>query len=337
MRLGFWPQVYGNWIISDHPELSDASFDYAKRSVLLAEELGFDTCLIAEHFFNPLNPHLDQLDAWTTCSALAALTSSIEIIAAVKAGLRAPGVIAKMASNIDEISNGRFAINLVSAWWEDEYEKMGASFQAHEDRYVRSEELLTICKGLWSQNDFSFSGQHYQVKDATISPKPVQKPHCPIYFGGESEEGRELAAKMADVFLLNARKPEKYAEDIEDMEMRSEKYNRTLRYGMAGFVICRETVEAADAEFDRLNSMRHVKIDSDKADVKKLTTSTDTYRRVGSNGGTDAGLVGTPELIAERMNEFVAAGCETFLLQFYPLLEEMQCFGSEVMPLLRKT
>jgi alkanesulfonate monooxygenase SsuD/methylene tetrahydromethanopterin reductase-like flavin-dependent oxidoreductase (luciferase family) len=336
MKLGFWPQVYGNWIITDRPGVSDASFEYTRRCVLLAEELGFDTCLVAEHFFNPLNPHLDQLDAWSTCSALAALTSRIEIMAAVKAGLRAPGVIAKMASNIDEISDGRFAINLVSAWWEEEYEMMGASVLDRDTRYARSEEYLTICKGLWTENDFSFSGRHYSVKNATIAPKPVQKPHIPVYFGGESEEGRALAARMADIFLVNGRPPAEVGEIIEDMKLRAQAHERTLRFGIAAFVICRESEAAAEAEFDRLNELRHVQIKSKDEEVEKLKESAEAYRRVGSNGGTDAGLVGTPEQIAERMQEFAAVGVETFLLQFYPLMEELQRFGDEVMPLLSR-
>ena len=336
IKLGFWPQVYGNWIITDRPEVSDASYEYSKRCVLLAEELGFDTCLVAEHFFNPLNPHLNQLDAWTTCSALAALTSRIEIMAAVKAGLRAPGVIAKMASNIDEISHGRFAINLVSAWWEEEYEMMGTPVLDRDNRYARSEEYLTICKGLWTEDDFSFNGTHYEVKNATIAPKPVQKPHIPVYFGGESEEGRALAAKMADVFLVNGRSAAEVGEIIEDMKLRAEKHERTLRFGISAFVICRESEAAAEAEFDRLNELRHVQINSKDEEVEKLKESAQAYRRVGSNGGTDAGLVGTPEQIVERMLEFTAVGVETFLLQFYPLMEELQRFGDEVMPLLPK-
>jgi len=76
MRLGFWPPVYGNWIISNQPELCDASFDTAKRATLEAERLGFDTLLLAEHFMNPAGPELDQLDAWTTASALAVVQAS---------------------------------------------------------------------------------------------------------------------------------------------------------------------------------------------------------------------------------------------------------------------
>ena len=171
MRLGFWPAVYGNWIISTHPETCDASFASTKRATLLAERLGFETLLIAEHFMNPVEPGLDQLDAWSTASALAAVTDKIEIITAVKPGFRAPGVIAKMASNIDHISHGRMAINLVSAWWLTEFEMLGAPILPHDERYARSEEFLTIIKGSWTHERYSFAGHYYQVKETSLSPQ----------------------------------------------------------------------------------------------------------------------------------------------------------------------
>ena len=101
--------------MTDSPDQGVASYEYVKETTLLAEQLGFDTLLLAEHFIHPNGATLDLVDAWTSAAGLAALTSKIEIIAAVKPGLRAPGVIAKMANSIDHISQGRFAINLVSA------------------------------------------------------------------------------------------------------------------------------------------------------------------------------------------------------------------------------
>ncbi|MDG2114151.1 MAG: LLM class flavin-dependent oxidoreductase, partial [Actinomycetota bacterium] len=205
MRVGFWPPVYGNWIISTDPTSRDASFEYTKRTALRAEQLGFDTMLLAEHFMNPVDPSLSQLDAWSTAAALAAVTERIEIITAVKPGFRAPGVIAKQAADIDHISRGRFAINLVSAWWLTEFEMLGAPVLAHDDRYARSKEFLEIIKGSWTHDAFSYSGDYYEVREATLVPKPVQRPHPRVYIGGESDQGRELGAGMADVFLINGR------------------------------------------------------------------------------------------------------------------------------------
>ena len=334
MRLGFWPPVYGNWIMTDNPNEGVASYEYVKETTLFAERAGFDTLLLAEHFIHPNGPTLDLVDAWTSATALAALTENIEIIAAVKPGLRAPGVMAKMATNIDHISKGRFAINLVSAWWLPEYEMLGAPVLAHDIRYKRSAEYVDIMKGLWCGNHFSYAGEFYDIKDASISPKSLQQPHVPIYIGGESEQGRALGARVADIFLINGRPPEQIREIVTNMKQRAQEHSRSLRFGMSGFVICRETEVAAQAEFQRLLSLRHMDIKGADKEVEMLKVLPDDIEKIGTNGGTAAGLVGTPEQIAERMQEFESLGIETFLLQFHPTLEELERFSSEVMPLL---
>lgn len=260
MRLGFWPTVYGNWVSSSDPRESFATFDHVKEQTLLAESAGFETMLIAEHFINPQGADWNQLDCWTTASALAAVTGRIEIIAAVKPGFRAPGVVAKMASNIDHISRGRFALNLVSAWWLPEYEKLGAPVLDHDERYARSEEYVQIIKGIWTQDDFTFTGKYYSVEEAAISPKPVRKPHPPIYIGGTSEPGQRLGARHADVFLMNGRPQPEVRETIHRVKAFASEYGRSVppRFGTIGFVVCRESEEAAQREVAPSASSRAV-------------------------------------------------------------------------------
>ena len=335
MRLGFWPAVYGNWIMTDDPSVSDPSFATALRATQVAEAIGFDTLLLAEHFIHPNGPQLDLLDAWTTAAALAVLTKRIEILVAVKPGLRAPGVVAKQGANIDRMSGGRFAVNLVSAWWPPEYEMLGAEALSHDARYARAEDYINIVKGLWTQDHFSYEGAHYRVKDATIAPKPLRRPHPPIYLGGESDVGKELAARVADIYLINGRPPEEIAAMIADMDRRAANYGRKLRYGISGMVICRETEAAAEAEQARLAALRHMELKGRDTEVAMHKVAPKSANRVGTNGGTDTGLVGTARQIADRMFEFEALGVETFLLQFEPTVSELERFGREVIPLLR--
>jgi alkanesulfonate monooxygenase SsuD/methylene tetrahydromethanopterin reductase-like flavin-dependent oxidoreductase (luciferase family) len=336
MRVGFWPPVYGNWIMSDVAALCDSSFEYTRRATQLAESLGFDTLLLAEHFINPLGSSVDVLDAWTTAAALAAVTNRIEIIAAVKPGLRAPGVAAKMAANIDRISQGRFAVNLVSAWWPPEYEMLGAEPLTHDDRYVRAGDYIAIMKGLWTTQDFNYEGTYYKVRGASIAPTPMAKPHPTIYAGGESEAGRDLAASVADVYLLNGRAIEDLQPIIADMQRRAALRGRTLRFGMAGFVICRATPDAAFAELERLAGLKHGKVVGADNQTVMHKNKSGSPLRVGINGGTDAGLVGTAEQIAGQMRKVAALGVDTFLLQFHPTLEEIERFAKEVLPLIRQ-
>jgi alkanesulfonate monooxygenase SsuD/methylene tetrahydromethanopterin reductase-like flavin-dependent oxidoreductase (luciferase family) len=112
---------------------------------------------------------------------------------------------------------------------------------------------------------------------------------------------------------------------------------RDIQFGISAFAITRETREAAQAEHDRLYALRHEEA-IPGVDPKVVMIRTYAYARgyVGSNGGTAAGLVGTPQDIAERFQEFLDIGVTTFLLQFHPMLEEMARFGEQVVPLLTK-
>jgi alkanesulfonate monooxygenase len=338
LRLGFWAPVYGNWIISKHPETLDASFDYTRKLTLLAEEIGFATVLIAEHTFNPLDPEFDQLDTWSTAAALASITKRIELMPAVRPAFKHPVIVAKMAGNIDHISSGRAAINLVSGWWRLECEALGLPAIPHEERYQRSEEFLTIVKGLWTQRHFSFAGRFYQVHDVTLFPLPRHKPHPTIYLGGESDDAQHLAARLADVYLINGRPVAETKVLVDQVRELAAAQGRDLQFGISAFVICRETMAEAQAEHARLRSIR-----SEEAvpgiDPKVVMMQTYAYAPgyVGSNGGTAAGLVGTPQDIVGRLQEFLDIGVTTFLLQFHPMLEEMARFGEQVVPLLAHT
>ncbi len=342
MRLGFWPTVYGNWVSSSHPKESFANFDSVKEQTLLAESIGFETLLLAEHFINPHGADWDQVDCWTTAAGLASVTEKIEIIAAVKPGFRAPGVIAKMASNIDHISNGRFAINLVSAWFLPEYEKLGAEVLEHDERYARSEDYIQIIKGVWTEDDFTYSGRFYSVKEATIAPKPVQKPHPPVYIGGTSEPGQRLGARFADIFLMNGRRAEEVGEIIESVKAFAVESGRPKppRFGTMAFVVCRDTEEELEREVQRLATMRTIDLikggDSAMQREEATLDKAELARRLGTNNGVFSELLGTPQHIAERIQAFEEAGLDTLLLQFHHPIDEMKRFAEEVMPLLNQ-
>jgi alkanesulfonate monooxygenase len=337
IRLGFWSPVYGNWIFSKQPGTHNASFDYTRRLTMLAEEIGFATLLLAEHTFNPFDAESDQLETWTSTAGLATITKHIELMPAVRPTFKHPVLTAKMAGNIDQMSSGRMAINLVSGWWQKESDAMGIPSLAHDDRYQRSEEYLTILKGLWTRPHFSFTGQYYQVNDVTLAPLPVRKPHPRIYLGGESDIAQRLAAKLADEYLINGRPVEETKSLIDHVRPYATECGRHLQFGISAFVICRKTEEEAWEEHARLHAMR-VEEAIPGVDRKVQMIRTYAYRpgAVGSNGGTDAGLVGTPQQIADRLRAFRDVGVTTFLLQFHPMLEEMQRFGEEVVPLLEK-
>jgi alkanesulfonate monooxygenase len=141
---------------------------------------------------------------------------------------------------------------------------------------------------------------------------------------------------MADVFLINGRPIDQIEEIIQHVQSLASEYGRQPRFGMSAFVICRDTEEEAQAEFERLVELRKTELKGYDTEVVMLKTVAYETKMLGTNGGTAAGLVGTPAQIAERMRAFEEAGVETFLLQFHPLIEEMERFGEQVVPLLSR-
>ncbi len=142
-RFGIWAPVRGVFGARGYPdEAVDASYARNRDSVIAAEKLGYETVLFAYHLLNSSGEKFDQLEAWTASAAVAAVTSKIEIITAVKPLLIHPVVLSKMALQIEEISSGPLAINFVGGWFRPESEKAGIPFPDHDERYVYGAEWL---------------------------------------------------------------------------------------------------------------------------------------------------------------------------------------------------
>src|SRR6516165_3057241 len=198
MRYGYWLPVFGGWLRNVEDERMAASWDYVRRLARRSEEIGYDITLIAELLLNDIKGiSAPSLDAWSTTAALAAVTERLELMVAVRPSFHPPAILAKQAANIDRISNGRLALNVVSAWWKDEARRYGAAFDEHDDRYARTTEWLDVVDGAWREPSFSFHGRFYSHDDIVLEPKPVSRPgrtRPTIYAGGESETAKQTIA-----------------------------------------------------------------------------------------------------------------------------------------------
>jgi dimethylsulfone monooxygenase len=161
MRFGYWLPVFGGWLRNVEDEGMDASWEYVSRLVRRSEEIGFDLTLVAELNLNDIKGEdAPSLDAWSTAAALAAITTRIELMVAVRPTFHAPALLAKQAANIDRISGGRLSLNVVSSWWRSEARKYGVQFDEHDDRYARTSEWLDVVDGMWTHPRFSYSGSY---------------------------------------------------------------------------------------------------------------------------------------------------------------------------------
>jgi len=335
MRYGFWMPVFGGWLRNVADEGMDASWDYARQLTQNAERWGYDLTLIAELNLNDIKG-IEQpaLDAWSTAAALAAVTERIELMVAVRPNFHQPALFAKAAANIDRISSGRLALNVVSSWWADEARQYGLQFDDHDDRYARTSEWLTVVDGLWTQERFSFSGKFYNTEDAICAPKPASRPT--IYAGGESEAAKTMIAAQCDAYVMHGDPVSAIAPKIADMAARREAGGRApMRYGMAAYAIVRDSEAEAKRELERITTV--TELPSGYANFDQWLSGTQLERELKlqeysvSNRGLRPNLVGTPEQLKERIAEYEAAGLDLLLLQMSPQAEEMERFAAQVM------
>jgi alkanesulfonate monooxygenase len=341
-RFGIWAPVSGAVGSLFHPEdPPDASWERNRRLILEAEALGYDSTLVAQHLFHVRDDERNQLETWTACAALAALTERIEIIAAVKPALFHPAVLAKMATQIEEISHGRFAINLVNAWFKPEFERAGIPFAPHDARYAYGAEWLRVFRALSDGSRVKFAGEHFQIDGYQLRPAGRYRERPLIYAGGESEPARALAAESVDVWFMNGQPIAQVRALIADMVSRPRE-GAPLRFAMSAFVIARATddeaaaAHAAAIELARQDAplLQRTLAQADPANVMFKPLGAGEVPQVGTNGGAAAGLVGSYETVAARIRDFAEAGVELFMLQFQPFEAEMRRFAAEVRPRL---
>jgi dimethylsulfone monooxygenase len=336
MRYGFWLPVFGGWLRNVEDEQMEATWDYTRRLTLRAEDLGYSLTLIAELNLNDIKGvEAPSLDAWSTTAALAAVTSRLELMVAVRPTFHNPALLAKQAANIDRISNGRLTLNVVSSWWADEATKYGIAFDQHDDRYARTSEWLDVLDGCWSQQGFNYSGSYYKVAENVLSPKPVSQPRPRLYAGGESETAKNLIAQKCDAYLMHGDDPATVGKKIADMRTRREELGLPpLVYGVAGYAIVRDSEGEAKQEVERITNVQQSA--RGYANYQQWITGSKLEQKVSledysvSNRGLRSGLVGTPEQIRARLQEFEDVGVDLVLLQSSPQLEEMERFSAQV-------
>lgn len=324
----------------------EVSLNYLRQIAQAADDLGYYGVLL------PTGRSCE--DSWVVASSLAPLTRQLRFLVAVRPGLLSPSLAARMTATLDRISNGRLLINVVTGG--DPVENKGDGiFLAHDERYAVTHEFLTVYKALLAGKTVNFDGKHIKIEDGRLLFRPLQTPHPPLYFGGSSSAGLNVAAETIDKYLTWGEPPAQVKEKLEAADAAAVERGRRFTYGIRLHVIVRETneeawraadelikhlddrtIEQAQAIFARMDSVgqkRMVELHGGRRD--KLEVSPNLWAGVGLvRGGAGTALVGDPETVAARMKEYMALGVDTFILSGYPHLEEAYRFAELVFPLL---
>lgn len=330
------------------------SHDYLKQVAQAADSLGYEGVLI------PTGRSCE--DPWVVAASLLPVTQRLKFLVAVRPGLHQPALAARMAASFDRLSGGRLLINLVTGGDRAELEGDGV-FLDHAQRYEQSAEFIRIWRQILTRShdgeSFDFDGEHLQVKGAKLFFPPLQQPYPPVYFGGSSEAAHELAGEQVDTYLTWGEPPAEVAKKVADVKARAAKHGRTVKFGIRLHVIVRETDAEAWAAADSLISKldddtviraqnAFSKMDSEgqrrmaalhaggtKRTRADLEISPNLWAGVGLvRGGAGTALVGDPQTVAARIQEYADLGLENFIFSGYPHLEEAYRFAELVFPLL---
>ena len=334
LQFGSWAPVCGSWL-----RIRDADRKpKPDRVVTLAravDGLGYDFLYVPEHYLNALHgPEEDVLDAWVVSAACVAATERLRVITAVQPGFKAPGVVAKMGATLAQFRPGGFGLSLLAGWWQLEVENFGDVWLPHAERYQRASEYLDVIRGLWSHKELDYQGRYHGARRALLEPKPDPLP--PVFVAGESERAIELGARAGDYLFINGGDPASVGALVSKAKrLARDKHGRTLRVALSAFGVVRSSDAEAQRAVDDLRTradattiayfQRHM----DSAVVAHNRPSESST--LEANLGLDAGLIGSPATILQRLAALEEVGVDAVLIKGEPGLAEAERFARDVM------
>ncbi len=319
------------------PELR-SSWEHCHDIVLCAEENGFDNILL------PSGYELG-IDATSFASAVSVATNRIRLLLAVRMGEMWLPQLARQMATIDQMSGGRLTINIISS------DLPGQELESGP-RYKRTQEYMKVLRELLNGNPIDFHGQFVDLEIEAPRVRTVSGQCPPFYFGGFSEAAKETAAMESDVFLTWPDTVKGVESIVSDMKERASGYGRKLKYGLRAHVIVRETEEEAREAANRLVSQvddqQGAEIRNRSLDAVSVGVSRQTELRKNSDGdgfiednlwtgvgrarsGAGAAIVGDPDQVKKKINAYMDAGINAFILSGYPHISECELFGANVL------
>ncbi|MER6529806.1 LLM class flavin-dependent oxidoreductase [Streptomyces sp. NPDC001508] len=326
------------------------SIEYSTDLARTAEAHGWGGALLGTGWGRP--------DTFTVATALAARTSTFKPLIAIRPGYWQPAHFAGAAATLDQLSRGRTLVNIVSGL--DNVAAYGDTRSDPAQRYARTQEFLQLVRRLWTEEDVTFDGEHFQVSRSTVAPRPYvtdARTHPTLYFGGASEAAERVSAAEADVQLFWGEPLDGLAERIDRLKALSDRLGRRhqpLQFGLRITTLVRDTTEeawrAAEEKVAKMaeNSGETTWTGNRKAAVGQQrlldlaargeVLDTCLYTTPGKVGGQEAAttwLVGSAADVATALDNYRRLGITHFVLSDTPYKQEIVRIGDNLLPRLR--
>lgn len=309
--------------------------------LLTADRLGYRNILC------PSSYQVGQ-DTLTFASAVAPLTSQINLLTAIRCGEVHPPMLGRAIATLDHILQGRLTINIISS-------NLPGTDLSSAGRYQRSREVIEILKQGWTQDYIDHQGEFYHLKlDNTDPVKPYQQNGGPLlYFGGYSPPAVDLCAEHCDVYLMWPETQERLAELMQNMSQKAAAYGRKVDFGLRIHVIVRETEAEARAAARQLmrfiddekgTEIRERALDAQSYGVARQTETRSMADKEGfveanlwtgigrARSGCGAAIVGDPNQVLRKIQSYLDMGIRAFIFSGYPHADECKLFAKYVLP-----
>lgn len=315
------------------------TFEHNRHILTTVDALGFDNVLIPSSF-------VPGVDPWTLASAVGPVLRRSCLLPAVRVGEFDPPMFARAAASLQQAMNGRLTINIISS------EMAGESLDGPA-RYRRTAEAMHLLRQFWTADHVRHEGEWWRYDLSTLATRTDRPP--PMYFGGVSEEARDVAARHADCYLMWVETVDAIAELVADVRRRAAEHGRTLRFGLRTHVIVRPTEsEARQAAADLVSELDpevgrrlkrashdHASVGVQRQDALRAAAGDDGFAAphlwtgIGvARSGVGAAILGDPHQVAATLREYAAVGVDCFILSGYPLDDEARRVAEWVLPLL---
>jgi alkanesulfonate monooxygenase SsuD/methylene tetrahydromethanopterin reductase-like flavin-dependent oxidoreductase (luciferase family) len=291
-----------------------------------AEELGYDSAWLYDHFHSLGNINAPCLEAWTTLSALATLTKRVKIgTMTTCVSYRQPTLLAKMGATVDVISNGRLILGIGAGWYKDEYLAYGYEYPSDRTRVRSLKEALIVIDKLWTEDRSSFDGEFYKVHDAICLPKPIQKPRPQILVG--ISKGKRtmpyLASRYADGFNTPNNSPSECTEILQAADKfwkKTGKASTGQTKSRQGFVLIGDSKSQVENTISKVAKARG-------------QSQTEFLKSAEERGF----VVGQPDHVTQSLRKFKDLGFNSFITIFPNDTEirPLEIFRDKVIPMLK--
>jgi FMNH2-dependent dimethyl sulfone monooxygenase len=352
LKLGFFGQnCSGGRYVTLAKESWAATWEDNLRAATLADDAGLDFLLPIgrwKGYGGPSDYAGTSFETITWAAALLAATKRINIFGTVHAPLFHPIIAAKQMVTADHVGGGRFGLNIVAGWNEDEFGMFGIAQKDHETRYRQTQEWIDAIKRTWDEDDFDFPGEFYDLEGVREKPKPWGNSHPLIMNAAISEDGRAFGVRNCDAlftatgYAFNDEALVKARNEITSLKDAAAAVGREIDVYTNGTLLCRPThqeavdyhhymcVEQADWEaVDNMIRMRGRNKDSTPAEIEVLR------KRYATTSGGFA-CIGTPDEIADQLETISRTGFTGIGLTSPHYVNEFHYYTEEILPRLER-